>query len=265
MTRRALPVIGALLSLWLVLPLVPMAIAAFGRGWRFPDLLPRAASLAGWQAALAPRSGLVEALATTLAIAALATLGATLIGLPAGAALGRRRFRGRGLVLALVTAPLIVPAIAVAPGLHEAFIRAGLTNTIGAVALAHLIPTIPYMTLIMTAAFARLDPDLAAQARTLGASPAQAFRHVTLPALRPSLLAGALFVFLVSWGQYLLTLMIGGGRVMTLPLLLNAFAASGRTDIAGAVALVTILPGALVALLAARAIAGAHDALTPPR
>jgi putative spermidine/putrescine transport system permease protein len=265
MTRWPLALAGAALAAALLLPLVPLAIWAFARGWRFPDLVPGAWTLAGWQAALAPRSGLVEALGLTLAIALSVTLLAVLIGVPAGRAIGLHRFPGRRAVVLLILAPLLVPAVAVALGLHDIFIRLGLTNSAAGVILAHLVPAVPYMVLVMAAAFTRLDPDLEAQARSLGASRWQVLRHVTLPAVRPGLIAGGLFVFLVSWGQYLLTLLIGGGRVITLPLLLNAFAGSGRNDIAGAVAIVTILPGLLIVIFTARAVTGAHVAIAGTR
>ena len=119
-------------------------------------------------------------------------------------------------------------------GLHGLFLRLGLTGSIPGVILAHLIPVLPYMTLIMAAVFARFDPRFEAQARSLGATPFQTFRTVTLPAILPGLLIAGLFAFLVSWSQYLLTFAIGGGRVQTLPLLLFSFASAGRNDITAA-------------------------------
>ncbi|MFM7442717.1 MAG: ABC transporter permease [Tabrizicola sp.] len=113
----------------------------------------------------------------------------------------------------------------------------------------------------MAAVFSRLDPDFEAQARTLGASPWQTFRNVTLPAILPGLMTAALFAFLVSWSQYLLTLAIGGGRVQTLPLLLFSFSSAGRNDLTGAIALIYVLPGLLVVLLTARQITGRGAAL----
>jgi putative spermidine/putrescine transport system permease protein len=117
------------------------------------------------------------------------------------------------------------------------------------------------MTLVMAAVFSRFDPALEAQARTLGATPWQAFRAVTLPVILPGLMTAALFAFLVSWSQYLLTLAIGGGRVQTLPLLLFSFASAGRNDITGAIALLYILPGLLILILTARQVTGRGAAL----
>jgi putative spermidine/putrescine transport system permease protein len=136
------------------------------------------------------------------------------------------------------------------------FIGLGLTNTVTGVVLVHLIPALPYMILVMAGIFANLDPDFERQAQSLGAGRCQAFRHVTLPAILPGLVVGALFTFLVSWSQYILTLTIGGGRVVTLPLLLFNFAATGRNDITGAISLIAILPGALILIVTARYLTG---------
>jgi putative spermidine/putrescine transport system permease protein len=252
---------GAVLIVWLILPLVPLAIWSFARGWRFPDLLPQEWSLQAWDFALSARSGVVESLGVTLLVAALATILSILLGVPAGRALGLYRFRGKGLVELLILAPVIVPGIAVALGLHGLFIQLGLTNTLAGVVLVHLVPTLPYMTLVMAGVFANFDPAYEDQARSLGAGRLQTFRHVTLPAILPGIVVGGLFAFLVSWSQYALTLVIGGGRVITLPLLLFNFASAGRNDITGAIGILYILPGVLILLFTARYLTGSNAAL----
>jgi putative spermidine/putrescine transport system permease protein len=260
--RRPLAVLaGALLILGLVAPLVPLAVWSLARSWRFPDLVPQVWSLQAWELALAPRSGLAASFGTTLAIAAAATVMAVLAGVPAGWALARARFRGKALVEMILLAPIVVPGLAAAMGLHAVFLWLGLTNGAAGVALVHLTVALPYVILVMAGVFANLDPEAAAQARSLGASAAQAFRHVTLPAVLPGVLVAAPFAFLVSFGQYALTLMIGGGRVITLPVLMFNAAAAGRNDLTGALALVTLLPGALVLLVVARHLTGQPAAL----
>lgn len=261
LSRPLLVLSGALLILWLILPLVPMLIWSFARGWRFPDLLPQQWSGQAWGYALSERSGVLESLGVTVLIAVLATALSILVGVPAGRALGLYRFRGKGLVEILILAPVIVPGLAVALGLHSVFIHLGLTNTLAGVVLVHLVPTLPYMTLVMAGIFANYDPAFEAQARSLGASAFQTFRHVTLPAILPGILVGGLFAFLVSWSQYVLTLLIGGGRVITLPLLLFNFASAGRNDITGAIGVIYILPGLLILLFTARHLTGANGAV----
>ncbi len=252
---------AALLAAGLVLPMVPLAVWAFARGWRFPALLPNAWSLQGWQVALAPRTGLWDALGLTLLIAVLATGVSLVLGIPAGRVLAGARVPGRRLVMALVLVPLVVPGLAVAIGLHGVFLALGLTGTVAGVVIVHLVPVLPYVTLVMAAVFANHDAGLEAQARTLGASPGQVFRLVTLPAILPGVAVAAVMGFLVSWSQYALTLLVGGGKVITLPMLLFTQAAAGRNDVTGALAVLYVIPGLVAVALAARCVTGINLAI----
>lgn len=261
MKRHLIVLSGAVLIVWLVLPLVPLAIWSFARGWRFPDLLPKEWSLQAWEFALSARSGVLESLGVTALVALLATALSIVVGVPAGRALGLYKFRGKGLVELMILAPVIVPGIAVALGLHSVFLQLGLTNTLGGVILVHLVPTLPYMTLVMAGIFANYDPAFEQQARSLGAGPVQTFWYITLPAIMPGIIVGGLFAFLVSWSQYVLTLLIGGGRVITLPLLLFNYSSAGRNDITGAIGIIYILPGILILLFTARHLSGSNGAV----
>lgn len=260
MNRAARNLTLALLVLWLILPLVPLAIWSFARRWFFPDLLPSDWSLRAWEHVLTPRSGVLSALGESTLIALWTTVLAVAIGLPAARALGMRRFRGKAAVEMLILAPILVPGLAYALGLHGVFLTLGLTNGRTGVVLVHLIPVLPYVILVLAGVFANLQPEMEEQARCLGARPLRVFWHVTLPAIRPGLIVAATFGFLVSWSQYLLTLLIGGGRVETLPLQLFAFATSGRNDLTGAIGMIYILPGVLILMLAARHLTGVGPA-----
>ena len=109
---------GAVLIVWLVLPLVPLAIWSFARGWRFPDLLPQQWSLKAWTYALSDASGVLDSLGLTIGISLAATVLSILIGVPAGRALGMYEFRGKQVVELMILAPTIVPGIAVALGIR---------------------------------------------------------------------------------------------------------------------------------------------------
>ena len=251
-----------LLIVWLILPLIPLAIWSFARGWAYPNLMPKLWTLQPWTFVLSDQSGVVASLALTTGIALTVTALSVLVGVPAGRALGQYQFRGKALVELIILAPIIVPGIAAALGLQAVFITLGLNTTITGVVLVHLIPTLPYMVLVMASVFAAYDAQAEEQARSLGASALQIFRHITLPAIQPGIIVGAMFTFLVSWSQYILTLTIGGGRVKTLPLLLFQFATSGRNDVTGAIAMIYILPGVLILIFTARHITGRSAALT---
>ena len=246
----------SMLITWLVLPLIPLAIWSFARGWFFPQILPKQWTLSAWHYALSDTAGVLDSLLLTIIISAVATVLSIIVGVPAGRALGLYKFKGKEFVELLILAPTIVPGIAVVLGIHSVFISIGLTNTVYGVILVHLIPTLPYMILVMSGIFANFDADFESQARSLGASPLKTFWYITLPAILPGIIVGGLFAFLVSWSQYILTLLIGGGKVLTLPLLLFNFASAGRNDITGAISMIYILPGIIILLLTARHLSG---------
>ncbi|MEO9458731.1 MAG: ABC transporter permease [Lentilitoribacter sp.] len=252
---------GIVLITWLVLPLIPLAIWSFAKGWYFPDLLPKRWTLNAWEYTLSNTSGVLDSLWVTIWISLAATALSILVGVPAGRALGMYKFKGKELIELMILAPVIVPGIAVILGIHSIFLFLGLNNTMTGVILVHLIPTLPYMTLVMSGIFANYDPAFEDQARSLGASPLKTFWYVTLPAIMPGIIVGGLFAFLVSWSQYILTLLIGGGRIITLPLLLFNFATSGRNDITGAIGMIYILPGIIVLLLTAKHLSGRSGAV----
>lgn len=249
------------IALATLLPLLPLIVWSFAHSWFFPNLLPQEWGWQAWSHVFSPTSKAGTALVTSAALALVVVMLCILIGLPAARALGMHRFRGRAVVEWAIMAPLIVPTLVVAMGIHVLFIRYGLADTFAGVALVHLVPALPYFVLVMTGVFATYDPSLEMTARTLGAGPVRAFWHVTLPAILPGLMVASLFTFLVSWSQYITTLLIGGGRVVTLPMVLFPFISSSNHSHAAAISIVFVIP-ALVALFAtARVLTGRSAAV----
>jgi len=234
------------------LPFVPLFLWAFAGEWRFPDLLPSAWSVRGLSYLFEPGGRVLGATLNSLLIAVSVALASVVIGTPAGMALGGYEWRMKGLVIFFILLPILVPPLASTMGLHVTFIRLGLADTTLGVFLVHLVPTVPYTAIIMTSIFAERTGELEEAARTLGANPWQAFRHVTLPEVAPGVAVAGLFAFLISWGQYILTLLIGGGNVVTLPMLLFSAASGNDPIITSALAIVFALPAVLALVVALR-------------
>lgn len=237
-----------------LIPIAVLVIQSVGDRWFYPDLLPRRLSDRAWAYVISGRTGVLSATAMSLGIALAVTGVSILLGVPAGRGLAALRSRSRRAWEWFFLLPVIIPPLAVALGLHVAFLHLGLTDTAIGVIAAHLLPTLPYMVLVTMGTFLNIDLDHEAQARTLGAGPVRAFLVVGVPSAMPGLATGSLFVFLISWSQYALTLLIGGGRVVTLPVLLFAFASSGDMSIAAALSLIFLLPPVLVLFLTARLV-----------
>ncbi len=235
-----------------IVPVLLLALASVGRVWFWPALLPPEWSLRAWRYVGSGSGGVAEALGTSAGIAVVVAIVSVLAALPAARALALHDFAGKRLLLFALLLPVLAPPLAAAMGLHTMFLYAGITDTVAGVALVHLVPAVPYATLVLTGSFANFDTDWEAQARTLGAGTWAVWTRVTLPALAPGLAVAAAFAFLMSWSQYLLTLLVGGGRVLTLPLLLLGFQRGGDEAVASALALVFIAPTLVVFALVAR-------------
>lgn len=252
--------VGAIV-IGLLLPFLPLLVWSFSHRWFFPAVVPTEWSLRAWSYVFGQNTQALQALGYSFIIALATTFLSIAIGIPAGRAMGLHEFRGKTLVRFLILAPTIVPPLAVAMGIHILFIRYGLANTLPGVVLVHLIPVTPYMVLVMSSVFANYNPQYEEQARTLGANPIQVFWYVTLPAIFPGIVVGGLFAFIISWSEYLLTLLIGGGQVITLPLLLFSFANSGDNAITAALSIIFIGPAVIFLILTSRYLTGKNAAI----
>ena len=250
----------AVLLAGVLAPLVALVIWAFSSQWRYPALIPQRGSLRGVRLLTDPRAQIPQALGTSAIIGASVACLACVVGFAAGRAIGLYEFRGRRLVQFLLLAPVIVPGLAVTLGLQVFFVRYGLADTTIGVVLVQLMPTVPYAATILASAFANLDLGYEQQARALGAGPIRVLLFVTVPMLRPAIVVAALFAFLISWSEYVLTLLIGGGQVTTLPLLLFAAIGSTDTTAAAALALLVIVPPLLLVIAATRLLSGGNAA-----
>lgn len=225
-----------------LLPILLLTVYSFAQSWFWPSLVPGRWSARSWAYVLSDDSGVFAAAGSSLAIAAAVSMLAVVVALPAARAVAWYDFPGKRLLLFLLLLPVLAPPLAAAMGVHSVFLRTRLVETIPGVILVHLIPAVPYAILMLSGSFSRLDPDLEAQARTLGASRFAVLRFVTLPAIAPGLAVAAAFAFLISWSQYQLTILIGGVRVLTLPVVLVSFQRGGNEAITAALSLVFLIP-----------------------
>jgi len=241
---------AVVVAVLVALPFVPLALWTFAGEWRFPELVPAEWTLRGVAHLLDTR--VLGAAATSFGIAVAAAVVSVAAGLPAGMALGIYEFRCKVAVIFFILLPILVPPLASTMGIHLTFIRLGLADTAFGVFLVHLVPTVPYAAIILASVFADRDGALEEAARTLGAGPWRAFLHVTLPQVAPGVAVAGLFAFLISWSQYILTLLVGGGDVVTLPMLLFSAASGNDPVISSALALLFALPAVAVLVFALR-------------
>ncbi len=238
-------------------PFLVLVLWSFSARWFYPQLWPDQWGLRAWQYIIGVAgsqiiSGLVQSILVALATAVV-SIG---VGVPAGRALGLYNFKGKDLISVMLMLPVIVPPLCVAMGLHLWFIKLGLAETFIGVVLVHLTFCLPYSIFVMWGVFSNYNPDYENQARSLGASSWKIVLRVMLPLTLPGIIVAGLFSFLLSWSQYLSTLIIGGGRITTLPILLFALMGSGDRPVAAAVSIVFVAPAFLALLFSARYLGG---------
>jgi putative spermidine/putrescine transport system permease protein len=204
---------GAVL-LFLIAPVIIILIVSFS-GAHYLSFPPPYLSLRWYQRFLGTPSWR-QAIGVSTQVALLTMLFATALGLLAALALVRGRFRGKGVIYAVLLSPLIVPTIITAIGLYFFFVRLKATGSIVAMALGHTVLALPVVVIIMAAALQGFDIRLEQAALSLGASRLTALRRITLPLILPGLLSAALFAFLTSFDELLIPLFLSGVEVQTL-------------------------------------------------
>lgn len=234
---------AALLAGLLVLsvgPLIILALHATSGQWLFPALLPATLTLDGWREAGAGALGPALAMSGVLAVTT-GVIGCA-VALPVGRSLARLGGWRRHAAAAAVFLPVAAPPLALGTGLQVVALSAGLGGTAAGVLLAHLVPAVGYLSLYFLGTFTVFNADAEAEARTLGATSWQTWWLVTIPLLRRQIGEAIAIGFLISWTQFALTLVVGGGAVRALPLEVFAFVRAGQDRAAAIGALLLILP-----------------------
>ncbi|WP_042446631.1 ABC transporter permease [Azospirillum sp. B510] len=139
-----------------------------------------------------------------------------LLGVPAAYALARREFPAKRAVMLLLLLPLLVPPITYGIPLATVLYKAGLGGTLTGVILANLVPTVPFVVLVMIPFIEQIDPRTEAAARVFGANIFQMFVHVLVPMLMPGVLAALLLVLVRTIGMFELTFLVSGPGSQTL-------------------------------------------------
>ena len=248
-------IIVALMLLVLLAPLVPLLLWSLAWRWDFPSLLPQF-DLWAWGELAGDK--LRSATFSSLKLSVTVMILALLLSTPAAKALGCRSFKGKGLIRLLLLIPTFIPQISVVFGMQSVFRRLGVYSTVSGVVLAQLVFQVPYLTLLLSAVFSPRVAELERQARCLGIGPLKTWRTVILPAVLPGMTVSAVFSFIGSWSNYLLTAMIGPPSLKTLPVMLFPMMSSGNNSypLIAVFTLVYVAPVFVFLVFSSRLIAG---------
>lgn len=201
-----------------------------------------------WYVALFANQQIMEAAWLSVRIAVMNAMGATILGTMVGFALVRfGQFRGRSLLAALTTAPLVLPEIITGLSLlllfvaMEQFIGWPARRGVPTITIAHISFSLAYVAVIVQARLVGFDQSLEEAALDLGARPARVFRRITLPLIAPALLSGWLLSFTLSWDDVVISQFVAGPGSSTLPMVIFSKVRLGVSPDVNALATLMVL------------------------
>jgi spermidine/putrescine transport system permease protein/putrescine transport system permease protein len=244
---RFLVAITALVYAFLFAPIAVVVVFSFN-GQRSLQVLDGLSFR--WYQEFFQDSELIESLLASLEIAAVTTVVATILG--SGLALGTVRSHSRtgGAIGLLLLIPLVTPEIVAGVSAFVLFAQLGVQLSLYTIILAHITFSISYVTVVVRGRLAAMGPELEEAALDLGATPWQAVRLVTLPALWPAILAAALIVFALSFDDFVLSFFTTGETPQPLPVRIYSALRFGISPTINAVGTVMMVVSAGLILLA---------------
>ena len=229
-----------------------VGVDSFGTRW-FSSWLP-AGFTTRWYKAAWDEFQLHDVLIVTFEVVGAVVLLSGLLGVPAAYALARRNFPGKQLVILLFLLPMMIPPITFGIPLATVLYQAHFGGNMSGVILANLVPTVPFVVLVMIPFIEQIDPRIEAAARVFGAGTGRLFVHVLVPLLTPGILAALLLVLVRTIAMFELTFFTAGPDSQTLVVTLYyAVGAAGvrsnqSIDAMAVIYMVTTLVWLLIAL-----------------
>ncbi len=245
-TRIALLIYGLLIIGFLYLPLVSVAFASVSKA-RYLSFPIRRYSTDWFSDALASQEVHMLAM-TSLKIAVIVTVLSMIIGFFGALAFARYRWRYRSLFQKLVLLPIFFPQTVLGLALLMWFNALGIIPSWKTAIVAHLVWIAPIATLIVAIRAYSFDPALEEAARDMGASTLVILREITLPLLMPDIVSAGLFAFLLSWGNFPLSLFTTGAD-STLPEWLYAKMVSGYSPLVPTLGILSVVGSFLLVLV----------------
>jgi putative spermidine/putrescine transport system permease protein len=213
-SRLWLYVLAALVMIFLVVPTLLVIPMSFSNS-QYLEFPPRQWSLR-WYQSYFSSAAWMQATATSLKAGVFTALVATPLGTMAAYGLLVSRIRHAGLLTMLLLTPIVVPVILIGIGVFYIYVKLQLVNTLTGLVLAHSMLAIPVVMMVVSSALKTFDLNQEMVARSLGASRLEAFRLVTFPQIRFSILTGAVLAFLTSFDEIVVSLFVSGGDHSTL-------------------------------------------------
>jgi len=229
------------LLLFFVLPPVVLLIYSFAPVWNYPDVIPGKLGSGSFSFVFNQRNDIILSLASSFTYSMAAVIFTIIITILPAQVFARKKFKGRIFLETVLIAPALLPSISYAMGAHYIFIKTGLSDSFIGLVLILSAMSYPYMLRALTAGFIAYGEEYALCSKNLGAGFFTTLFQVELPLLLPSIISGGTVVFLVSFSEYFLVFLIGGGIVPSYSGYLFPFLNSSELSIASLLTLIFLI------------------------
>ena len=203
-----------------------------------------------WYSVLVNRPNIMEGFQNTLIVAVASTIISLVLGTLL--AIGLARYQRSSALEAVALTPAIFPDLALAIGLLALFASLHLTLGLHSVIISHVLFCMAFVTAIVRGRLAQIDSSLEEAAQDLGDSPVGTFFRVTLPSIKPALIAGGLLAFTLSLDEFVIAFFTNGPSTPTLPIVIYSMVRFGVSPEINALATVVLLISALIVTIAQR-------------
>ncbi|MED1784463.1 ABC transporter permease [Brevibacillus fortis] len=194
-----------------------------------------------WYEMILDRPEFIDSLWFSLKLATVTAILATFLGTLAAFALSKYKFRGSGIINALMLSPLTVPSLIIGISALLFFTRIGIAGTFTGLLLAHMLISIPYVVRLVLTGLSSFDYTLEKAGYMLGAHPLRVFWDITLPLLRPAIVSGMIFSFLTSFDNVTVSLFLVAPDTTTLPLAIFTYMQETLDPLVASISSVVIL------------------------
>ncbi|WP_308466044.1 ABC transporter permease [Rathayibacter soli] len=245
----------AFMILFILGPLLWLAVHAFAGSWTYPSLAPRSWTLHWWSEVFSDPA-LGTAVLNSLIITPLVVIASAVICLPAAYAFARYNFVARKSFLVGLFAVNAFPKIGLFATLATLFYALNLMNTVLGIMIVQILGTIIFMTWIPAAAFAAVPRNLEEAARDAGASKLRVFISITLPMAMPGILVAAVMSFLAAFDEAQGTYLVGAPTIFTMPTEMYTLVLNYPNQVAAVFSILMSIPSVVLLMVARKRIMG---------
>lgn len=234
--------IFGLILIFLLAPVIVCIVVSFNP---YHVVFPPEGFSLRWYLEIFNSKDLIYSTYVSFLVASLASIVSTFIAILSSIALVRYKFPGRDIINLFFLSPVLVPAILLALSLQQLFFILGIPKNLTVLLIAHILIVIPFPIRTIMAVLHRFDCSLEEAATNIGANAIHTFIKITLPLIKPGIIAGFMYAFIMSWNNFVMSIFLASPKYITLPVKIAGYIVDEYKPLLAAISTMIIFISAL--------------------